>query len=104
MQREEQQCRDYANEGTTFSECIAISAMNYTGCKVCFIMFFADFVAALYFGKYFLNDSINMFQLRWEYHAEAKKNFPDCDNTASINQQIMFRMQIMGKSLEDVTK
>lgn len=34
MQREDQQCRDYANEGTTFSECISISAMNSTGCKV----------------------------------------------------------------------
>ena len=37
MQREEQPCRDYASEGTTFSECISISAMNTTGCKVSYI-------------------------------------------------------------------
>ena len=43
------------------------------------------------------------FQLRWEYH-EAKKNFPDCNDTASISSQLMFRLKIMGKSLEDIIK
>ena len=29
-----QNCRNYTEDGTSFSECVAISAMNSTGCKV----------------------------------------------------------------------
>ena len=34
MDRDGHQCRDYAREETSFSECVSISAMNLTGCKV----------------------------------------------------------------------
>ena len=37
MQRDEQSCKDYSKEETTFSECISVTAMNFTGCKVWFL-------------------------------------------------------------------
>ena len=36
MQNDKDRCRDYIKDGTSFSECVSISAMNTTGCKVCF--------------------------------------------------------------------
>ena len=36
LQNHKHQCRDYAKDRTSFSECVSIGAMNTTGCKVCF--------------------------------------------------------------------